>query len=379
MSRFPPWVWPVTAVLLVAGVGSAAAATGEGGPKRPSGPLPVLKLGASGPFVAFLRALLRLPPGDSFDADVRDAIVALQKLRGLAADGVVGPKTWAALGFSDAAKPANPVVAAPKPVQAFTPAASTSSSSADADLATSVAERESQILSAVSSGRADIQWTTVTSSAGGRVAKFVVTRRAVAVDVGGRVIPSMSFAGATRLADAAGARLLTSRLADLIWQQASTRLQPLTRTWNTDAPVTGTSTSRMLQQSAAIDAAVGGASGLVANEGKDWVVTRRFWPGAGNSGSEAPHGTPGSRHNGANFGWYGIGNSRSPGGELVVQSIGLAHERGFVDYSQLVRLVQTTVIVDGLPTSIDQIASDPSLSALLSDEGPLPSMRHPDL
>jgi hypothetical protein len=141
-------------------------------------------------------------------------------------------------------------------------------------------------------------------------------------------------------------------------------------------------TFRMIEQSAAIDAKVGSEPGLIANEGKDLVLTRRNWPPLMGTGVDAPPGTKGSMHNGANFGWYlSSSPSKSPGGEPVIQSVGLAHSMNHVDYSQLVRLAKRgSLTIDGAPVPIASALADPATSPLLQDEGgTIPSDRHPDL
>lgn len=64
---------------------------------------PTLRSGASGGQVLALNCLLKLrgalsgAPGSSFGSDTESAVRAFQQGRGLAVDGVVGPRTWTAL------------------------------------------------------------------------------------------------------------------------------------------------------------------------------------------------------------------------------------------------------------------------------------------
>lgn len=252
-------------------------------------------------------------------------------------------------------------------------------------LSSSVPEREAQILSLVAAGEHDHRWTPLTWHKNGRRIDVDVSLRALALRRGSdRLVVSVSFDTAQKLADMLGGAMLTTRVADEIWKQAAVKLAPITRSWNTDQPVTGTSTARMIEQSDAINAQTTGSSAdlLTANEGKDWVVTRRFWLPPEGTGVDRPAGALGSRHNAANFGWYLAGTgSKSPGGEQLIQSVGLAHPRDFVDYSQLLRLVRRDSLrIDGAAYDWEKALRDPELSVLLQDEGgTLPGSRHPDL
>lgn len=58
---------------------------------------PVLRKGDSGPAVREVQTLLRLVVDGDFGPNTESAVKAFQSSRGLAADGVVGPGTWAAL------------------------------------------------------------------------------------------------------------------------------------------------------------------------------------------------------------------------------------------------------------------------------------------
>ncbi|MFA7429649.1 MAG: L,D-transpeptidase family protein [Rhodospirillaceae bacterium] len=65
---------------------------------------PTLRDGATGPTVAVLRERLGVEPGEVFDDALREAVKQFQIRHGLAADGVVGPATRAALNVSAVAR-----------------------------------------------------------------------------------------------------------------------------------------------------------------------------------------------------------------------------------------------------------------------------------
>lgn len=58
-----------------------------------------IKFGSRGADVIYLQTKLGVRPNDGiFGPITRRAVIKFQKSRGLVADGIVGPKTWAALG-----------------------------------------------------------------------------------------------------------------------------------------------------------------------------------------------------------------------------------------------------------------------------------------
>lgn len=251
-----------------------------------------------------------------------------------------------------------------------------------------IVEREKMILREVERGNVDVQWAWVESKIPGHTALIPIMRRALAVgSKDDRLIVSASFTTAQAIADLLGANLLTSRISDLAWQQAATRLGVLSHAWYDKASGGDGSmakTYRMVDQAKLIEEAVAragtGESGIVSNEGKDWVITSRNWLPPEGTGVQKAHKVAGSWHNGANFGWYQKGAaSSSPGGERVRQSIGLVHGRDHTDYSQLIRLAGKTAVVDGKEMLLEDVARDPALYKLVSDEMLLPALRHPDL
>lgn len=72
----------------------------------PTSSCPILRIGSSGPSVSELQLLLRnagFDPGTIdgvFGARTHSAVIAFQRSRGLAQDGIVGIMTWTALGVN---------------------------------------------------------------------------------------------------------------------------------------------------------------------------------------------------------------------------------------------------------------------------------------
>ena len=92
---------------------------------------PNLRLGSSGAFVSELQAVLRLlgyysgPVNGAYDDSMAIAVAAFQQAAQLAPDGIVGPATWIRLlppapTSEQAATPANPSPAFPRPTAAPT-------------------------------------------------------------------------------------------------------------------------------------------------------------------------------------------------------------------------------------------------------------------
>ena len=408
LPHLPWYAWAggvgALAVLLLSARAAGATAPDEepgGGPERPDGPPPLLQLGSKGPWVSYLQARLLVPVTGTFDAVTDKAVRDFQQANGLTVDGKVGNASWDAMGVTTTApSPGGGGPApAPKPQPGpSTPApAPTPSAGNPFGLSNLKTQREGQILALVQQGSYEHPWHWLEyDTPDGHHVKIRVSRRALALSDGThRLIVSTSFNTAQKVADMIGAAMGTTRIWDEAHRHAGTKIQPQTRSWNTDSPVTGGNTDRMYEQSNAVNAKVAqaGDSGFVDGEGKDWVITRRFWnPPAGTNPNQTPANTVGSPHNSANFGWYSdLAGLKSPGDqntaaggktEKVYQSIGLAHDRdAFQDYSQYLRFVDPNSLeIDGVPRDWGAALADPTVSKYIQDEGgTIPSSRHPDL
>jgi len=100
-------------------------------------------------------------------------------------------------------------------------------------------------------------------------------------------------------------------------------------------------------------AAMSGVPGmLTAGHKKDLVLTARLWEMPGRV---------------AIYGWHRGVNS-------PIQPLSTVHGAGYADYSHGIRLVSTTVYVDGIERNLTDVLADPMLANLLSKEGPLPRL-----
>ncbi|HUA64932.1 MAG TPA: hypothetical protein VME24_03730 [Alphaproteobacteria bacterium] len=93
---------------------------------------------------------------------------------------------------------------------------------------------------------------------------------------------------------------------------------------------------------------------LVAGEKKDVVISRRLLAATNNV---------------AIYGWHKTNG-------VPIQPLYLGHAWWWVDYSQCIRLVSKTMLVNGKEKSIADVLADPKLCGLISDEGVIANTRY---
>lgn len=223
-----------------------------------------------------------------------------------------------------------------------------------AALADSIEERELQIVEAVQRGHAFVEWVPLDVSDGETIASVYVAADSIAIGTADDFFRVSLTATTTQIvADLLDAMLPTSKICDLAHERSVVRLEPATR-----APSARMmSTEWMREQHAKIEARRAGRKGLVSSVGKDWVLTPRL---------------VGREDRSANYGGHTTGGQLrgpSPRRARVLQSIGLAHNRWHVDYSQTPRLVRRGCLVDYYERNIGDLLRDPVLHKLVSDEG----------
>lgn len=215
--------------------------------------------------------------------------------------------------------------------------------------------RNAAILASIVAGQASWSWSPITSTANGHTATFAVLTDGLKL---GGVRLSGSAGLCQTVADLLGALLQTPRLNDLAWLQADVQIPPATMWPN------GTDTASMVKESALIDAAVAGRSGLVAPTGKPWALGKAM-----------------TVSRSLLYGWQsakpipGVPLYASPAtpGVKVIQPLSNAHEVSYGDYSSLVNLVARPCLVDGVPHDLVDVLSDPELAPLASHEGVIPT------
>lgn len=159
---------------------------------------------------------------------------------------------------------------------------------------------------------------------------------------------------AQAIADHLGCVLPSTKLVDAIWRAAPRKLAPLP--WGPPFDATMLSTARFIAHSDRITAQRAGAplDELVAGDEKDVVLTKAI----------AEH--PGHV---AIYGW------QLPNGQPI-QPLTTIHAITYADYSHGVRLVLGRMLVDGAEVALADVLADPTLSALISDEGRGPFPRY---
>lgn len=213
-------------------------------------------------------------------------------------------------------------------------------------------EREHYILTRVCAGEHEpIAWCPIERAMDGHAIRLWVAADALKID-GVRI--TMGHRLAQLIADHFDARLPTSLISDLAFEQASVQFNALPQPWFADG--TMACTDRMIEYSTTIGRTIAGRSELAACIGKDWILTRSL-----------------TKDVGANYGFH----YRKLGTTRVWQTVGTAHNTMHHDYSQSLRLVCRTCEVDGKRMDLDGVLLSPTLARLVSSEGPMPFVRHP--
>ncbi|EYF06169.1 hypothetical protein [Chondromyces apiculatus] len=159
------------------------------------------------------------------------------------------------------------------------------------------------------------------------------------------------------VADHLGYLLPTSRMVDLIHQKAAVRLQPypLPPSERMVLMEEFARHSRLIDRQLGEQGLVGRGAMLVAGHKKDIVLSNRLL--------SAPHRV-------AIYGWH------DPRAQPI-QPLSTIHGDWYADYSHGVRLVSTTMLLDGTPMRVEEALHDVDLAQLLSDEGPIVRTRYP--
>ena len=154
---------------------------------------------------------------------------------------------------------------------------------------------------------------------------------------------------AQRIADLFGASLPTRKLVDDIYQHAEVKLEPVTYFPVRDA---NEGVDKFVQHNEAIEAQrtkAGRRLGvLMAGTKKDVVISNKI---------SDPH----RRHHVVIYGWHRLSGE-------AIQPLTNIHIDTYVDYSHGVRLMNSEMIIDGVPMEMATVLGDSTLYELVSDE-----------
>lgn len=196
-------------------------------------------------------------------------------------------------------------------------------------------------------------------------------------------------------ADLFGAVMMTQKVADEMWKQAHFKLP--TTTLGDFGETTGTmaTTRAMLKASVKIDERLLAAgfdprtdyNALVGNVGKDWLLSGWYWLPGMNSlhcKHQGMAGTVPNDETGVNYGFFSdtaAGGLFKPNGHglYVIQNAANCHGYEHTDYSQNLRLIAGTMLVNGEAMPTATVLRSPDYAGLISYEGALPGARHPSV
>ena len=178
---------------------------------------------------------------------------------------------------------------------------------------------------------------------------------------------NVSAVTAQKIADTLGLRLPTPKICDLIHQNSVVKVEPCTRDVEGHT-IDMMTVPWMVDHSVCVGQKIGAQPGLASSLGKDWVLCKHLEINPSSA---------------VNYGWYSARAPRHPdyisvtGHMPLWQPLGSKHNHDHVDYSQTLRLVQPTIIVDGVTMLLDDVLRSIELAPMVSHEGALSVVRQP--
>jgi hypothetical protein len=226
------------------------------------------------------------------------------------------------------------------------------------------------VVQAVKEGRAQVELADVVSRGeDGTALRIRVFRDALKID-GVRV--SATAPELQQVADLLFCTLLTPKVVDLVWEQATVKFEPVIRA---DGKIVAVSTDQRVSR--LVDAEIakkggGGGGALIDSIGKYWVLSNKL-------------ARPGLLHGvetACNYGWLG---ERAPNGTVTPghkcwQPPQCGHNYGHKDPSQVIRLMEREAFLtrpNEPETSVDilDILQDPGFAPLVNHDGVLKYLR----
>lgn len=221
-------------------------------------------------------------------------------------------------------------------------------------------ERDNLILSAIQNGMINCQWCPITVKTDKHQAIFYVSDDAFRLELPNNYrfrIP-VSATLAQQCADYLEASLLTAKISDLAYQQASIKTDSVILYPSADMATIAKSkiwNDRVEKNRSKRE-------GLFRDCGKTWILSNRLLDSQG----------------AVNYGFYDQHAAyANPQGIKMWQTIGTKHNRFHTDYSQTLILMKSTCEIDGQIMKITEVMSSQELSHLISYEGVLHYTRQP--
>lgn len=232
-----------------------------------------------------------------------------------------------------------------------------------------ISDREKYLLDQVTQGNFEATWVNLEFELSGKKVVLRVTPDAIKVS-GIRINVSATLQ--QQLADVFDASLLTAQVADLMFLNASHRLEP------SPQPISSSVLS-MVSHNERINKLLGTYNGgIVSPVGKHWILDKKLEY---------------SKDRACNYGWHFVGMSfkgikgvpcasayrkTSDGKSIsVIQPNATAHDAKHTDYSQICQLVSQQCWVDGVEYRFSDLLVDPTLCAVVNHNGVLKNVRQP--
>lgn len=243
--------------------------------------------------------------------------------------------------------------------------------------------RERYVLQAVIAGLyLPIEWKRIVSTDGENTVEMWVSTDALRIgEPDDYVRVTMTQATSQRIDDYLDTRALTSKVCDLIYQQADVQLEPHTQPAAVEAG-TMMKNAVLVKHSREVDAELAGRSGLVADVSKDWTLHPILWT---KPKLAVNHGWHTKRRPDPKHPEWGPYAARCGG--FIWQQDGSKHnagvpedpDPGHYDYSQAKRLWHRMTRVNGERIPSEIVVTDKILGPLVSWYGAMPGARHPGL
>lgn len=218
------------------------------------------------------------------------------------------------------------------------------------------AERSKLVLQAVEKGLAICEWSDIIVSSNQHHAIVRVNTDAVYVDTDhGRFRPQVNAHDLQIIADTVGGCLMTSKVMDASYQQASLKIDCTPMKAGPDMSYT----TKSIEYNKLLEQKRNGHTGLFRDCGKTWILDNKLAVSKG----------------AVNHGFYHSAASSISNGIKLYQNAGGMHNAQHEDYSQTILLMASICVVDGQDMLVSDVIQDPELSYLLNYSGILNYIR----